>query len=172
MYNEDLTFPRIMEKKVYMGLAPKDQEEYVERKIEDIVKINSNGITISDIFNNTPFTRPTVIKHLEKMVSSRKAYKIRRGKQIFVYYPNGRPVHPEYRIEKKSIENEINFRGTFLNNNYGKFVFLESLNQGNISGGSMLIRRSDIQSFFEFIKEVIEKDKKLKSISRGDYYEG
>ena len=160
----NISIPRIMEAKVYRGLSPQDQEEYVEKKMAEIVEMNPNGITIPDVEDKTPFTRPTIIKHLDKLVALRKAYKIKRGKKIFVYHPNGRPVHPEYQIEKKGTEKEPHFRATFLNNNYGEFLFLEDLNPQSVAGGSMLIRRPDIQNFFGFMKEIAERDKKLRII--------
>jgi hypothetical protein len=54
------------------------------------------------------------------------------------------------------------FRATFLNNREGKFVFLEDISDNKISGGSMLIKRSDFQEFIKFITDTNDKLKEIK----------
>lgn len=151
----ELEVPPIMNAKKYRGLSPLKQEEYLERKIREIVNMNSHGVTIPDITQNTPFTRASVIKHLEKMVSSRDAYKIRRGR-MSIYYPNGRVVHPEDTCITDTSSGS-RYRATFLNNDFGEFIFLEDLNESIVAGGSILIKREDLNEFLQFLKEVIRR---------------
>lgn len=152
----------VMEKEKYSRMNPQDQEDYVEKKLKEILHLNSNGITVPEICESTPFTRPTIIKHLEKFAASREAYKISRRKMT-IYYPNGRIVHPEAMIK---IENNTGgiFRGTFLNNNFGEFIYLEEINNENISGGGMLISLKNFDSFKEMIDRI---EKKRKTIENG-----
>lgn len=161
-----MVLPRIMERKVYQGLSPQDKEEYVQRKVLEILEMNPNGVMIPEIDEVTPFTRPTIIKHLEKLVGLRKAYKLRRGRKYFVYYSNGSPIHQEYRIETKGTDGSPSFRGTFINNNFGEYVFLEDLALQSVAGGSILIKRSDMQRFLEFVKDVSDQEKKIKNTDR------
>lgn len=142
---EPINFPQIMDKKKYLGLSPQDQEGYIAKKIKEILEINPNGVTIPDIVEKTPFTRPTVIKHLEKMVSSREAYKI-KVRNFAIYYHNGQVVHPELTIKKETLDGTT-FRGSFLNNNFGKFVYVEDLKGSGVSGGSILIKRESMEDF-------------------------
>lgn len=151
----EIELPAIMDARKYRGLSPLKQEEYLERKIKEIIGKNPHGVMISDITRNTPFTRPSVIKHLEKMVSSREAYKIRRGR-IYIYYPNGRVVHPEDTYITDT-SNGSKYRATFLNNEFGEFVFFEDLNESIVSGGSILVKKEDLSEFLQFLMEVIKR---------------
>lgn len=159
--DQEINTIQVLEKKKYIRMNPQDQEEYVNKKIKQILHLNPNGIAIPEICETTPFTRPTVIKHLERLVASREAYKIRR-RRLTIYYPNGRIVHPEAMIK---IENETGgiFRGTFLNNNFGEFIYIEEVNNKNISGGGMLISMKNFESFKDLIQGIEKKKKHIEN---------
>ena len=142
-------------------MSPQDQEEYVGKKIKQILHLNPDGITVPEICETTPFTRPTIIKHLERLSASREAYKIKR-RRLTIYYPNGRIVHPEAMI-KVETENGGILRGTFLNNNFGEFIYIEDINDKHISGGGMLISLKNFESFEELVKRVGEKRRILQN---------
>jgi len=146
---------QMIDKKKYGRMTPQDQEGYVEKKIKQILHLNIDGITVPEICEITPFTRPTIIKHLERFAASREAYKIKRRK-LTMYYPNGRIVHPEAMIK---VENDTGgiFRGTFLNNNFGAFIYLEEINDKNITGGGMLISLKSFDSFKELVDRIEKK---------------
>ena len=150
---------QIIDKKKYGKMTPQDQEEYVEKKIKQILQLNKDGITVPEVCEITPFTRPTIIKHLERLAASREAYKIKRRK-LTMYYPNGRIVHPEAMIK---IENDSGgtFRGTFLNNNFGEFIYVEEINNKHVSGGGMLISIKNFDSFKELVDRIEEKRRQL-----------
>lgn len=152
---QEVLIPPIIEKKKYSRMNPNDQEEYIEKKIKEILDSNPEGVTIPEIDEKTPFSRPTIIKHLERLVACRDAYKIKRRK-LTIYYPNGRIVHPEHMVK---IENDTGgiFRGTFLNNNFGQFVYLEEINDKNISGGGMLMNIKNIPIFKDLVDKLEEK---------------
>lgn len=156
--------PPIADQKKYLGMSPHDQEQYIEQKIREIVKLNPNGVSVPDIVENTPFSRQTIIKHLERLVSCREAYKIRR-RNLTTYYPNGRIVHPEYQ-EKIETEDGHIFRGTFLNNNYGEFIYLEDVNNHGVSGGSMLISLDRINDFKELINRLAKRKEEIENAAR------
>ncbi len=150
----DYEFPKILSKKDYLGLPPQEQEKYVFGKIKEILKKNKNGITISIIEKETPFTRPTIIKHLERLVSSREGYKRTIG-NTNVYFPNGSAIYPDKTI-KERINDTRFFRGTLISNNYGEFVFIEEDGDSNISGGSFMIKKNEFDKFKDFIIKVSE----------------
>lgn len=157
--NDKINLPEMVSKETYLGLAPQKQEEYVGKKLKELLELNANtGVTIPEIEVDTPFTRPTIIKHLERMISSRQIYKIKRG-ALTVYYPNGKIEHPELMLEVSS-DLGTKFRGSFLNNNFGKFLFIEDLTK-NISGGSMLIKINDVKTFREFVNKLADRGEKL-----------
>lgn len=145
-------YPEILKKKEYLGLAPSEQEKYVERKIKEILKINKNGVTIPEIVSQTPFTRPTVTKHLERLVSCREGFKRKFG-NLYLYFPNSRAVYPDKTISIE-IENKRKFVGTLINNNYGEFIFLEEIGGEGISGGGFLVKKEEFILFKEFIDKI------------------
>jgi len=148
----EYTFPQIISKKDYLGLPPQKQEKYVFGKIKDVLKMNQNGITISVIEKKTPFTRPTIIKHLERLISAREGYKRILG-NTNVYFPNGSAVYPDKTV-KETISDDHFFKGTFLNNGYGEFVFIEEHGGSGISGGSFMIRKIEFNIFKDFINKL------------------
>ena len=159
-----IQMPLIADQKKYLGMSPHDQENYIEQKIREIVKMNHNGVSIPDIAENTPFSRQTIIKHLERMVSCREAYKIRR-RNLTTYYPNGRIVHPEYQENIETDKGHL-FRGTFLNNNYGEFIYVEDINNEGISGGSMLINLEKLNDFNELINRLSNRKEEIENAAR------
>jgi len=157
MKNEiESKFPQIVRKSVYRGMNPQEQEDYVARKMKEILFMNVPGISIPVIDKATPFSRPTIIKHLEKMVSTREAYKIRHP-NLTIYYPNGKPVHEKAQFQMVS-ELGTPFRVTFLNNNMGQFFYVEDLSTRSISGGSILIKKDDLAFFVKVIKEAHKRE--------------
>jgi phage pi2 protein 07 len=150
------TFHNVLKKEKYLGLTTLEQEKYIEKKIKEILHSSPIGISISDITTKTPFTRPTVIKHLERLVSCREAYRIKIG-NVFVYYPNGKAVYPEKQIKFEIDECKF-FKGTLLENNFGKFIFIEiDAKEDIISGGGFLVKREDFPLFTEFINKLYKE---------------
>ncbi len=142
----------MLSKSKYLGLPINEQERYVDKKLKEILHDNGNGIAISDIASETPFTRATILKHLETFVSCREAYKIKHS-NLSLYYPNGKAVYPQGQLNM-SIDDDKSFRGTLLQNNYGKFVFMEIQGKEEISGGSLLVRVQDFSIFTDFVNNI------------------
>jgi hypothetical protein len=155
---EMIKAPQIMQKEKYQGLASNDQESYIKKKILEFLDLNSNGVTVPDIKDSSPFSTQTIIKHLERFVSSGQAYKIKR-RNLTTYYLNGRPDHPEISVRKLTeLGNE--FKVKVLNNNFGEFAYIEY--KTSVFSGGILIKLDDI----EFMKELIIE--LLKEIERRD----
>lgn len=152
----EIELPDIVDKEKYRGMNSHDQEEYIQTKISEILDINEErGVTVSDINNNTPFSRTTIMKHLERLVSKREAYKIQRGK-FTIYYSNGKPQHPEQRTQLELASGDV-VRATFLNNSFGRFVYLENTNDNGVTGGGILIHRRDLRDLTDFVETVESK---------------
>ena len=56
-------------------------------------KAGVKGATPSEISSLTGLSTQTCRKHLEELCSTREAYRLRRSKQITMYYINGKPRH-------------------------------------------------------------------------------
>lgn len=149
-----MEFPKIISKEKYLGMATTDQENYIKKKVIEILKINPNGITIPDIIDNTHFkNRQTLIKHIERLISSGQAYKIKR-RNLTTYYINGIPDHPAT-VLKIITESGNIIRGKILKNDFDKCIYLE-YDDTNIKGG-ILIKSSDIKEFGEIVNKLIKE---------------
>lgn len=62
-------------------------------------KAGIKGATPSEIASMTGLSNQTARKHLDELCATREAYRLRRSKQITMYYVNGKPLH-EFGIEK------------------------------------------------------------------------
>lgn len=149
---------QILTKKEYLGLPPSEQEKYVEKKIKEILKAQINGVTIQLIVDKTPFTRPTVTKHLERFVSCREGFKRKFG-NVFLYFPNSRAVYPDKTVSME-LSGKRKFTGTLINNNYGEYIFIEEIGGEGISGGGFLVKREEFIMFKDFINQLSSEMKK------------
>ncbi len=67
-------------------------------------KAGMQGATPSEIANMVGINPQTARKHLEELCATREAYKLRRSKQITMYYINGKPRH-DFGIERVEYSN-------------------------------------------------------------------
>lgn len=144
--------PTIFSNEKYSAMAPSQKGKYVEKKIDEILRLNTQGITLGDIGQNTPFSRPTIIKHLENLTSRRQGYKILRG-NTYVYYPNSKAVYTTQPVEI-NIDSKRKYSGRIVENDFGQFVFLEERGNMQVAGGSWLIPREEWDTFKSFIKKI------------------
>ena len=142
-----------MPKKQYLGMSANGQEDYVKKKILEFLELNENGVTVPDIVERGPFSPQTVIKHLERFVSSGKAYKIKR-RNLTTYYLNGKPSHPEISINEEMNNGGV-IRAKILNNKEGEFAYFEYMTE-NVNGG-LLVKADDLKNFMEVASQLMRK---------------
>jgi hypothetical protein len=145
-----IEIPDIMDKKKYGGMSSNAQEEYIGKKIIEFLDLNSNGVAVPDIAENSPFSTQTIIKHLERFVSSGLAYKIRR-RNLTTYYKNGKPDHPEVSFDQETSSGGL-LKAKILNNNFGRFVYFEY--KTSIMNGGILLAVNDVDSFESLLNKI------------------
>jgi len=59
-------------------LSPSDRDYYIRNVILEILELNKRGITVSQVSQKLPFSRPTIAKHLDILVAIGEGYKIQR----------------------------------------------------------------------------------------------
>lgn len=140
------------------SLRPKDREEYTYNVVAEILRLNPLGVTIPEVCEKTGFYRDTVSKHLEKMVSTREAYKIIRG-QTIIYHKNGKVVHES---DLKNLLNSNKFYTFYrLVNEEGNFIYIQekeidSFRAVQVRGGIMVNEKSIMYFLSELQKFVLE----------------
>lgn len=157
-----MQFPKIMPKEKYLGMATNDQEEYIKKKVIEILEMNPNGITIPDIVDNTYFkSRQTLIKHLERFISSGRAYKIKR-RNLTTYYQNGIPERKEAEFKKETSSGSM-IKGKVLKNDFGTCAYLEY--DDKVIKGGILIKENDLNDFNDILNKIIKVVKNDKAVN-------
>lgn len=83
-------------------LAPENRKFLIRNKIRKLVRAHeAEGVTVRELSELTGISDATVRNHLEKLCDLREVYKHKRNDQLYIYYPNGKPLHG---IEGKRIE--------------------------------------------------------------------
>ena len=133
------------------NMRPKDREEAVQKLLIDVLDLNSQGVTIGELTEQTKVCRQTLATHMKTLVATREAYESKRGKLSF-FYKNGKVVHA------KSTECKFNdrfYKFFRLKNDQGKFIYIQERQIDEFRAikvnGGIMIKDED---FFDFLKEL------------------
>ena len=133
------------------SLRPKDKDECIQKLLLQILELNSQGVTIPELADQTEIYRNTLASHMKTLVATREAYETKRGK-LSVFYKNGKVVHA------RSTECKFNdrfYRFFRLKNAQGKFIYVQERQMDEFRAikvmGGIMIKDKD---FFVFIKEL------------------
>jgi hypothetical protein len=133
------------------SLRPKDKEECVQKLLLQILELNSQGVTIPELAEQTNIYRNTLANHMKTLVATREAYETKRGK-LSVFYKNGKVVHA------KSTECKFNdrfYKFFRLKNAQGKFIYVQERQMDEYRAikvkGGIMIKDED---FLEFMKQL------------------
>jgi hypothetical protein len=163
----DLKLPKNMfTLEEYMKLSPKKREAFVHNTVKEIVEMNENGISISDIGGATKFfSRKAIEKHLETLVATNEVYTKLIGKTI-AYYPNGRLVHGKLQRDMKLDESNV-LKFQIVDNPFGEFLFFHQIARtelGELVKGGLLIPRNKIKELKDFIDSI---EKEIEELENG-----
>ena len=149
----------MLDEERFKALPSGDKQTYIESLLNKILRLNTNGITVSQIIGSICyFNKSTIWMHLENLVSTREAYKLEMGKTN-VYYPNGKMVHPLLR-------DDIEIDGkTFLffsvKNNFGDFIYLQERKKDRLgvasTCGGLIIPLKSAEEFLSQFKKAIKE---------------
>ena len=133
------------------SLRPKDKDEYVQKLLLQILELNSQGVTIAELAEQTRIYRNTLASHMKTLVATREAYEINRGR-LPVFYKNGKVVHAR--------STECRFNDRFykffrLKNEQGNFIYVQERQMDEFRAikvrGGIMIKDED---FLVFLKEL------------------
>lgn len=133
------------------SMRPKDKDGCIQKLLLEILELNSQGITIAELMEQTRIHRNTLTGHMKTIVATREAYELKRGK-LSVYYKNGKVVHA------KSTECRFNdrfYKFFRLKNEQGNFVYVQERQMDEFRAikvnGGIMIKDED---FLVFLKEL------------------
>lgn len=146
----ELKIPEILPREEVLCLRPTDRDSYVQELIKEILKLNPQGITISEVSKRTGLNRNTIAKHLKRLVAIREAYALTRG-NLAIYYKNGRVLHAM--SSEHGFANDRFFTFYRLENDEGKFIYIQEKEMDEFRAirvkGGIMIKDED---FLEFMK--------------------
>lgn len=160
-----LSLPSLMRtKEDVLSMSPKDRDKYMEHIILEILRLNPQGATISEIINATRLDRNTIAKHLNRLVAIREAYKIERG-PVSIYYKNGKIVHAK--TVEHSFANDKRYTFFRLQNDGEKSVYIQeketnSLGTVKVKGG-IIVRDEDFIRFMKELQDFMVEVEKVES---------
>lgn len=75
-------------------LSPDNRTFLIRNELRQLVrKRPDQGITVRELSEITELSKTTVRNHLQKLCDLREVYKQKRNDQLYIYYPNGTPIH-------------------------------------------------------------------------------
>jgi DNA-binding transcriptional ArsR family regulator len=153
---EKLDFALVDDKRKFLSPDARDliSRDEIRRAIK---KFGENGITISEISELTGLDRRTIKKHIEKLNGLREIYSQKRGKQLTVYYPNGKPLHQigSKRIAGANPILDITIAQGPRNALY--FYIVEkrySILEGEVSEGAVMFSLDKLEEVIDALKEL------------------
>lgn len=140
------------------SLRPKDRDQYVQKTILRILELNTRGVTVSEIADQTKVNRNTIASHLKTLVAIREAYAISRG-NLSIFYKNGKVVHA--RSMEHRFPNDKFYKFYRLENEQGKFIYiqereLDEFRAIRVKGGIMINDKDFVKFKNELQKFAIE----------------
>lgn len=121
-----------------------------------------DGISVTEIAELTDLTRKTVQNHLDRLRNLREVYRQKKGKQMYLYYPNGKPLHgvgSEY-VECSDGETGIEMQVAqgkddelYLHITEKRFSLLE----GETNEGAIIFPIDDLDAIFQKLNSLTEE---------------
>lgn len=121
-----------------------------------------DGIAVSDLVEITGLSRKTVDRHLDTLRNLREVYREKKGKQMYLYYPNGRPLHGvgSERVECSDGDTVLELQ---LAQGRGEELFFHvsekrfSLLEGESHEGAIMFPTSDVDELIKKLETLKEE---------------
>lgn len=121
-----------------------------------------DGMSVTEIVEVTGLARKTVQNHLDRLRSLREIYRQKKGKQMYLYYPNGKPLHgvgSEY-IECSDGETAVEIQLAQGKNDDLYYHLTEkrfSLLEGETNEGAIIFPADDRESIAQGLRSLAEE---------------
>lgn len=143
------------------GFGDNESDTLTQDKVRRTVrKYGEDGITVSEIMEVTGLARNTVDKHLTRLRQLREVYRLKRDKQTYFYYPNGKPLHS---FGKKRIEDGDTILDIQLAEGKNEDLYFHltekrfSLMEGETTEGAVIFPMSSLDEMFQKLQEFAEE---------------
>ncbi len=117
-----IVVPEMLPRDKVESMRPREKQKYIEHIILETLRRNPRGVTIAELQSKTPFSRNTFMEHLGRLVATRQASRLFRGK-VSIYYRNG-SVQNAFDVRDKTNPDHL-YTFMQLENEDGKFIYLQ-----------------------------------------------
>ncbi len=114
--------PEMLPEEKIESMRPREKQKYIEHIILEILSRNPRGVTIAELQSKTPFSRNTFMEHFSRLVATRQASRLSRGK-VSIYYRNG-SVRQAVDVRDSTNPDHL-YTFMQLENEDGKFLYLQ-----------------------------------------------
>lgn len=150
---------------------PDDPDEFTRKYEESVLldqvrgvvrKYGEDGISASVVAEMLEITNETARRHLDQLCSLREVYKQKKNKQMYLYYPNGKPLHGlgTRRIESENGELSLEIQLAQGKDDELFFHVKEkrySLLEGERTEGAIMFPLKHMDEFFSKLNELSEE---------------
>lgn len=143
------------------SLSAENRKTLIRNEIRKVVRqYGQDGISVSEICEVTGLSDTAVRNHLDALCKLREVYKQKRNKQLYLYYPNGKPLHGvgKKRIERGDTTLELQL-AQGRNDDYFVHILEKrfSLMEGETTEGAIMFPLEMLDEFFDEINELAQE---------------
>ena len=132
-------------------MPPSERKIYIRNILRKILCLNSNGLTIREIAENTSFDSRTIQKHLSILKRTNEVYTKKIGPTA-LYYSNCE--HVSELLNEPYKTNESMFLIKELENSEGHYISIQEKNDKEINRG-ILIPYNDFDNFIKYLDKIL-----------------
>lgn len=152
---------KIVQQKDIRSLSPSGKTQYYDTLIVEILRVNPDGVTPSEIQEATGFRGETIRQHLARLVERGEVNSIQKGK-LKLFYPNGEIIGKPFVINSK-IKDGRQYVITKLEGRDGTSYYvqqreLDAYRSLRVKGG-IIIDTEDIRDFIKQLHTHTMKEK-------------
>ena len=141
-----------------MGTYPAEKEKILHEKINEFLRDNPKGLTMTQIVKGTKFSRKAIETHLRMLILENEIYMKQFG-ITKVYYPNHRIQHFDF--EKLTYNNRTIWFDV-LENEFGRYLLIQKKKKVDdkwVHEHSITIPLEQSEEFLKILGKILHSQK-------------
>jgi hypothetical protein len=120
--SESVVFPTLLSQSEYQRMPADEKETHIKEILRQTLKLNSSGVTVTQLKQKLPFDRRIIEKHLDVMEFTNEIYTFKLGSNK-LYVPNHKAMHEATKYSERLGFNE--YQVYTLHNKLGDFAVIQ-----------------------------------------------
>lgn len=114
-----------LEKETYSSLPSLEKGEFTHNFLKEILRLNSTGITISQIEKNTYLSHSIIWHHLEILASKGECLRIERGDVDVYHFNKVIDILKQFDIPDDNSAYHFSYNFDLIENTFGRFIRIQ-----------------------------------------------